>query len=66
MLNGLRCLFAGALLMLTTSCLFAQNPKVASVMDMQEFLADWKISKQFTMDVANAMPAEFYNFKPTK
>ena len=64
MLNGLRCLFAGALWMLTASCLFAQNPKVASVMDMQEFLADWKISKQFTLDVANAMPPEFYNFKP--
>jgi uncharacterized damage-inducible protein DinB len=31
---------------------------------MSEFIQDWKISKQFTLDVANAMPAEFYNFKP--
>jgi hypothetical protein len=30
---------------------------------MQEFVGDWKISKPFTLDVANAMPAEFYNFK---
>jgi len=31
---------------------------------MSEFVQDWKISKQFTLEVANAMPAEFYNFKP--
>jgi uncharacterized damage-inducible protein DinB len=42
----------------------AQSAKLSSVMDMQEFVADWKISKQFTLDVANAMPAEFYDFKP--
>jgi hypothetical protein len=66
MLNAFRCLSANALWMLTTSCLFAQNPKVASLVDMQEFLAGWKISKQFAMDVANAMPAEFYNVKGIK
>jgi len=32
---------------------------------MQEFIQDWKISKQFTLDLANAMPAEFYGFKPS-
>jgi hypothetical protein len=42
----------------------AQTTKVNSVLDMNEFIQDWKISKQFTLDVANAMPAELYNFKP--
>jgi uncharacterized damage-inducible protein DinB len=31
---------------------------------MNEFVQDWKISRQFTLDVANAMPAELYAFKP--
>ena len=42
----------------------AQTAKVNSVLDMTEFVRDWQISKQFTLDVANAMPAEFYSFKP--
>ena len=42
----------------------AQIAKVNSVLDMTEFVRDWQISKQFTLDVANAMPAEFYSFKP--
>jgi uncharacterized damage-inducible protein DinB len=42
----------------------AQTTKVSSLLDMSEFIQDWKISKQFTLEVANAMPAEFYNFKP--
>lgn len=42
----------------------AQNAKVGSVLDMTEFAHDWQISKQFTLDVAEAMPAEAYNFKP--
>jgi uncharacterized damage-inducible protein DinB len=42
----------------------AQATKLDSVLTMQEFVHDWQISKQFTLDVANAMPAEFYNFKP--
>jgi uncharacterized damage-inducible protein DinB len=64
MLNGLRWFFAAMVLLLAGSGLAAQSAKLASVMDLQEFLADWKISKQFTLDVANAMPAEFYDFKP--
>jgi len=40
------------------------SPPVSSVLEMQEFVVDWKISKQFTLDVANAMPAESYSFKP--
>jgi uncharacterized damage-inducible protein DinB len=47
------------------SCAAAQTSKLESLLDMQEFIQDWKISKQFTLDVANAMPAEFYSFKPT-
>src|SRR5207249_3138340 len=43
---------------------FAQTSKVESVLDLQEFVHDWTISKQFTLDVANAMPTEFYSFKP--
>ena len=42
----------------------AQTAKVTSVVDMSEFLHDWQISKQFTIDVANAMPADLYAFKP--
>jgi uncharacterized damage-inducible protein DinB len=45
-------------------CAGAQAPRENSVLDMPEFIQDWQISKQFTLDVANAMPAEFYNFKP--
>jgi uncharacterized damage-inducible protein DinB len=42
----------------------AQAAKVESVLDMSEFVRDWQISKQFTLEVANAMPAELYSFKP--
>jgi uncharacterized damage-inducible protein DinB len=42
----------------------AENTKLDSILDMQDFVQDWEQSKQFTLDVANAMPAEFYNFKP--
>lgn len=52
-----------ALLVLLT-CAQAQSTKLGSVLEMSDFVQDWKISKQFTLDVANAMPAEFYSFKP--
>ncbi|HET9401683.1 MAG TPA: DinB family protein [Candidatus Acidoferrales bacterium] len=42
----------------------SQSEKLASVVEVKEFVHDWQISKQFTIDVANAMPAEFYDFKP--
>src|ERR1700739_4682639 len=42
----------------------AGQSKVESVLDLPEFVHDWEISKQFTIDVANAMPAELYSFKP--
>jgi hypothetical protein len=43
----------------------AQTTKHTSLLDMSEFVHDWQISRQFTIDVANAMPAEFYTFKPS-
>jgi uncharacterized damage-inducible protein DinB len=51
-------------LLLIAANVFAQSSKSNSVLDMPEFIHDWEISKQFTLDVANAMPAEFYDFKP--
>ena len=41
-----------------------QTSKLNSVLDVPEFVRDWQISEQFTIDVASAMPAEQYNFKP--
>src|SRR5579864_2723728 len=52
------------LVVLSGSVGMAEDSKVSSVLDMPEFVKDWQISRQFTMDVADAMPAEFYNFKP--
>ena len=40
------------------------STKVDSGVDMREFIRDWQMSKQFTLDVASAMPAEGYGFKP--
>ena len=42
----------------------AQASKTEAVLTTPEFVDDWKISKQFTLEVAKAMPAEFYTFKP--
>ena len=43
--------------------LFGQNGSV--FLPAEDFVKDWQISKQFTVDVADKMPAEFYDFKPT-
>jgi uncharacterized damage-inducible protein DinB len=43
----------------------AQTSKPDSILDIPEFVHDWQISKQFTIDVANAMPADQYSFKPS-
>lgn len=53
-----------ALLTLAAVGAAAQTSKVNSVVDMSEFVKDWQVSKQFTLDVANAMPADLYSFKP--
>ena len=61
MRNSLRLL---ALTLLVVCTARAQKTSVDSVLQMQEFVQGWKISKQFTLDVANSMPAESYSFKP--
>ena len=57
-----------SLLVLAALCLAvysaAQTAPANSILDMAEFVHDWEISRQFTLDVANAMPAELYSFKP--
>jgi len=51
-------------LFLLSVCAAAQSAKPNSVLDMSEFVHDWQISKQFTIDVAEAMPADLYTFRP--
>jgi len=53
-----------ATLLVFTSCAKAQTTKLESVLDIEEFVHDWQISKQFKLDVVKAMPGEFYDFKP--
>lgn len=51
--------------MLAAACFSAAAfAQVSSVVNLDEFVHDWKVSKQFTLDVAKAMPAEDYSFKP--
>jgi uncharacterized damage-inducible protein DinB len=54
-----------ALVAVLVACADAQIAKASSVLDTAEFVHDWQISKQFTVDVANAMPADLYSFKPS-
>jgi uncharacterized damage-inducible protein DinB len=35
------------------------------ILPLSDFIEQWKISKQFTLAVAEKMPAEHYEFKPT-
>lgn len=57
-------LLTSILILILTAAAAAQTAKVNSVLDMAEFVRDWQISKQFTIDVANTMPADLYTFKP--
>jgi uncharacterized damage-inducible protein DinB len=41
------------------------NTGSAELLPMQEFLEQWRISKAFTIAVAERMPSEHYSFKPT-
>jgi uncharacterized damage-inducible protein DinB len=59
-----RLLLAFALLTPVLGTSRPQSGPVNSILDVREFVDDWKISKQFTLDVANAMPADSYGFKP--
>jgi len=49
---------------LTSPLAVAETAKLDSVLDIPEFVHDWQISRQFTIDVAKAMPADLYDFKP--
>ena len=40
-------------------------PKANVILETSEFIHDWQASKDFTIAVASAMPAESYNFKAT-
>ncbi len=39
-------------------------PTVVASSETQALANHWKTSKQYTLDIANQMPAEDYNFKP--
>jgi uncharacterized damage-inducible protein DinB len=43
---------------------FAQ-PAASGFLPLDDFVRDWRISKQFTVDVAGKMPADHYGFKAT-
>jgi uncharacterized damage-inducible protein DinB len=43
--------------------MFGQDGSI--FLPVEDFVKDWQISKQFTIDVAEKMPAGFYDFKPT-
>ena len=45
--------------------LAAVLPVKAQLLTVDEWVNDWKVSKQFTLEVAEKMPAEFYEFKPS-
>jgi len=60
----LRYILSVIALSLLSNAAAGQSSNVNTLLDMTEFVHDWQISKQFTIDVADAMPAEFYGFKP--
>ncbi|HTB12384.1 MAG TPA: DinB family protein [Bryobacteraceae bacterium] len=41
------------------------NAQPAKFLPLDDFVRDWQISKQFTLAVAEKMPAEYYDFKAT-
>jgi uncharacterized damage-inducible protein DinB len=43
--------------------LIAQTQSDRNLLPLDEFVKDWEISRQFTLDVAALMPAEKYGFK---
>jgi uncharacterized damage-inducible protein DinB len=42
--------------------LFSAGPE--PLLTMEEFTSEWKVSRDFTIAVAEKMPAAFYSFKP--
>lgn len=63
MINARPCLTVCAVLCVALSAA-AQAAHVDTVVDMKDFVHDWQISRDFTIDVAKAMPADLYSFKP--
>ncbi len=47
-------------------CLAAMAPVLAAQSFQETFGKHWKTSKEFTLAVAEAMPAEFYSFRPNE
>jgi uncharacterized damage-inducible protein DinB len=45
--------------------LLQSRASAAELLPLADFLKQWEISKQFTLDVARSMPEEHYTFKPT-
>lgn len=66
MVPYISCLLVSCLIVaaLSLPLAVAETTKLDSVLDVPEFVHDWQISKQFTIDVAKAMPADLYDFKP--
>lgn len=52
-------------LLLLIFCALPVCAQPSGFLPLDEFVQDWKISKQFTIAVAQQMPAEFYDFKAT-
>lgn len=65
MILSARSCFFGVVFSVVVVSAAAQTAKVNSILDVPEFVHDWQISKQFTLDVANAMAAEDYGFRPS-
>ncbi len=53
-------------LLLAFLCALPLCGQTANLLPLDDFVKDWKISKEFTVAVAEKMPAEFYDFKATK
>jgi len=52
-----------AVLLLAVSTSLLRGDSAPSLYPVQDFIENWKTSKAFTIEVAEAMPAEFYEFK---
>ncbi len=50
---------------LILACLAVPLMAQSGLLPANEFIHDWEISKQFTLDVAAAMPADKWTYKPT-
>jgi uncharacterized damage-inducible protein DinB len=56
--------FRAKVLVPAAFALFLASPAVLASGETQALASHWKTSKQYTLDIANQMPAEDYSFKP--